>query len=89
MFKEKLLKKKKRQRDNQPYGRFYQYLKENLFETHPYKFPIIGFIEDLDSSSLEDFKDFKEKFYSPSNAVFVIAGDIDIDETKKASLILF
>jgi len=77
------VKEEKRQRDNQPYGRFYQYLKENFFEVHPYKFPIIGFIEDLDSSSLEDFKDFKEKFYSPSNAVFVIAGDIDIDETKK------
>ena len=77
------VKEEKRQRDNQPYGRFYQYLKENFFEIHPYKFPIIGFIEDLDSSSLEDFKDFKEKFYSPSNAVFVIAGDIDIDETKK------
>ena len=77
------VKEEKRQRDNQPYGRFYQYLKENLFEAHPYQFPIIGFIEDLDSSSLEDFKDFKEKFYSPSNAVFVIAGDIDIDETKK------
>ena len=77
------VKEEKRQRDNQPYGRFYQYLKENFFEVHPYKFPIIGFIEDLDSSSLEDFEDFKEKFYSPSNAVFVIAGDIDIDETKK------
>jgi predicted Zn-dependent peptidase len=77
------VKEEKRQRDNQPYGRFYQYLKENFFEVHPYKFPIIGFIEDLDSSSLEDFKDFKEKFYSPSNAVFVIAGDIDIDQTKK------
>ena len=77
------VKEEKRQRDNQPYGRFYQYLKENFFEVHPYKYPIIGFIEDLDSSSLEDFKDFKEKFYSPSNAVFVIAGDIDIDETKK------
>ena len=77
------VKEEKRQRDNQPYGRFYQYLKENFFEVHPYKFPIIGFIEDLDGSSLEDFKDFKEKFYSPSNAVFVIAGDIDIDQTKK------
>ena len=77
------VKEEKRQRDNQPYGRFYQYLKENLFEVHPYKFPLIGYEEDLDSSSLKDFKDFQEKFYSPSNAVFVIAGDIDIDETKK------
>tara|TARA_B100000767_G_scaffold134313_1_gene127447 strand:+ start:178 stop:1488 length:1311 start_codon:yes stop_codon:yes gene_type:complete len=77
------VKEEKRQRDNQPYARFYQYLKENLFEAHPYTYPLIGFIEDLDNSSLEDFLSFKEKFYAPSNAVFVIAGDIDIDETKK------
>ena len=77
------VKEEKRQRDNQPYSRFYQYLKEYLFSEHPYNYPLIGFIEDLDNSSLEDFLNFKEKFYAPSNAVFVIAGDIDIDETKK------
>ena len=76
------VKEEKRQRDNQPYSRFYQYLKENLFSEHPYNYPLIGFIEDLDNSSLQDFLNFKEKFYAPSNAVFVIAGDIDIDETK-------
>ena len=76
-------RKRKRQRDNQPYSRFYQYLKSNFFKVHPYNSPLIGLIEDLDNSSLEDFINFKEKFYAPSNAVFVIAGDIDIDETKK------
>ena len=78
------VKEEKRLRDNQPYSpRFYQYLKRNLFKNHPYQHPIIGYLEDLDSSSLEDFLNFKKKFYPPSNAVFVIAGDIDIDETKK------
>ena len=78
------VKEEKRLRDNQPYSpRFYQYLKRNLFINHPYQHPIIGYLEDLDSSSLEDFLNFKKKFYPPSNAVFVIAGDIDIDETKK------
>ena len=78
------VKEEKRLRDNQPYSpRFYEYIKRNLFTNHPYQHPIIGYLEDLDSSSLEDFLNFKKKFYPPSNAVFVIAGDIDIDETKK------
>ena len=34
------VKEEKRQRDNQPYARFYQYLKENLFESHPYTYPL-------------------------------------------------
>tara|TARA_B100001996_G_scaffold335200_1_gene285771 strand:- start:1551 stop:2858 length:1308 start_codon:yes stop_codon:yes gene_type:complete len=76
------VKEEKRQRDNQPYSRFYTYLKESFFEVHPYKSPLIGLIEDLDNSSLEDFINFKESFYPPSNAVFVIAGDIDIEKTK-------
>ena len=76
------VKEEKRMRDNQPYSRFYTYLKENFFEVHPYKSPLIGLEEDLNNSSLEDFINFKEKFYSPSNAVFVIAGDIDIEKTK-------
>ena len=78
------VKEEKRLRDNQPYvPRFYEYLKRNFFKDHPYKHPIIGYFEDLDNSSLEDFLNFKEKFYAPSNAVFVVAGDIDIDETKE------
>ena len=36
------VKEEKRQRDNQPYSRFYQYLKENLFSEHPYNYPLIG-----------------------------------------------
>ena len=78
------VKEEKRLRYNQPYiPRFYDYLKRNFFINHPYKHPIIGYFEDLDSSSLDDFLNFKEKFYSPSNAVFVVAGDINVDETKE------
>ena len=78
------VKEEKRLRYNQPYvPRFYDYLKRNFFKKHPYQHPIIGYFEDLDSSSLDDFLNFKEKFYAPSNAVFVVAGDIDVDETKQ------
>ena len=77
------VKEEKRQRDNQPYSRFYTFLKKNFFKVHPYKAPLIGFEEDLNNSTLQDFMDFKERFYSPSNAVFVIAGDIDIENTKE------
>ena len=77
------VKEEKRLRYNQPYvPRFYDYLKRNFFKKHPYQHPIIGYFEDLDNSSLDDFLNFKEKFYSPSNAVFVVAGDIEIEETK-------
>ena len=77
------VKEEKRMRDNQPYSRFYEALKSNLFKKHTYKNPLIGVPEHLDNAKLQDFLDFRANFYMPSNAVFVVAGDIDIDNTKK------
>lgn len=76
------VKEEKRMRDNQPYSRFYEALKSNLFKNHTYKNPLIGVPEHLDNAKLQDFLDFRNNFYMPSNAVFVVAGDIDIDNTK-------
>ena len=76
------VKEEKRIRDNQPYSRFYEALKSNLFQEHTYKNPLIGVPEHLDNAILQDFLDFRTKFYMPSNAVFVVAGDIDTEKTK-------
>jgi len=76
------VKEEKRIRDNQPYSRFYEALKSNLFKKHTYKNPLIGVPEHLDNAVLQDFIDFRSDFYMPSNAVFVVAGDIEIQKTK-------
>ncbi|MEE3148292.1 MAG: pitrilysin family protein, partial [Bacteroidota bacterium] len=69
--------------DNSPYGQFLFAISEQLFENHPYKDPNVGYMEDLDAASLQEFKDYFDKYYKPSNAVLVVAGDIEVDETKK------
>ena len=69
--------------DNSPYGQFLFAISEQLFQNHPYKDPNVGYMEDLDAASLEDFKAYFDKYYKPSNAALVVAGDIDIAETKK------
>ncbi len=76
------VKEEKRIRDNQPYSRFYEALKSNLFKEHNYKNPLIGVPKHLDNAILQDFLDFRSNFYMPSNAVFVVAGDIEIEKTK-------
>ena len=78
-----VVKEEKRLRmDNSPYGQILQVVGENLFKVHPYKDPNIGYMEDLDAATLEEFIAYKEKYYGPNNAVLVVAGDIDIDKTK-------
>ncbi|AKA34768.1 M16 family metallopeptidase [Flagellimonas lutaonensis] len=68
--------------DNAPYGRWREQMFKHLFKKHPYRWQTIGSLEHLASASLDDFKKFNEIFYVPNNAVLVVAGDIDIDETK-------
>lgn len=78
-----VVKEEKRQRvDNQPYGSWLYKSFEHAYTVHPYRWPVIGSMDDLDAASDEDFEKFYEKFYVPNNATLSIAGDIDIEETK-------
>lgn len=79
-----VVKEEKRLRvDNQPYSKFLEYVKENIFKKHPYKGTTIGKMEDLDAATLEEFLAFNKKYYVPNNATLVVAGDIDKAATKK------
>ena len=81
---QEVVKEEKRLRmDNTPYGKFQLILGQSLFKAHPYKDPVIGYMKDLDAATLEDVKAFNKIFYVPNNAVLVVAGDIDMEKTKK------
>jgi predicted Zn-dependent peptidase len=79
-----VVKEEKRLRvDNQPYGNFLSEVMKRLFTKHPYNWVPIGSMADLDAATLSEFIAFNKKYYIPNNAALVIAGDIDIDKTKK------
>ena len=67
----------RRQRiDNQPYGRAFERLFELLYPPdHPYHWPVIGYMEDIEAATLDDVSGFFNTFYSPNNAVLTLAGD--------------
>ncbi len=79
-----VVKNEKRQRvDNRPYGHTGSVISSHLYpKDHPYNWPVIGSLEDLQNATLADVKEFYAQYYSPSNATLVIAGDIDFAETK-------
>ena len=70
--------------DNRPYGLASQEIRKALFPpNHPYNWQTIGSHEHLAAATLEDVKTFFRRFYAPNNASLSIAGDIDVDETKR------
>lgn len=82
---QEVVQNEKRQRvDNNPYGHTGWVIDKNLFpDGHPYSWQVIGELEDLQNATVEDVKEFYDKFYGPNNATLVIAGDFDEDETRQ------
>jgi predicted Zn-dependent peptidase len=79
-----VVKEERRQRmDNQPYGRLLEESMKRAFSVHPYQYSVIGSMEHLDAAQEADYKQFYADFYRPDNAILSIAGDIDIERTKK------
>lgn len=79
-----VVKEEKRQRiDNQPYASWSEEMFKRMFTKHPYNWVPIGSMEHLDAAQEADYVDFYRTFYVPANATLSIAGDIDIEQTKK------
>ncbi|HET9484989.1 MAG TPA: pitrilysin family protein [Xanthomonadales bacterium] len=79
-----VVQNEKRQSENQPYGRVWDQLFTASFPTgHPYDHLPIGSMEDLNAASLDDVKAWFAKYYGASNAVLVLAGDIDLATAKQ------
>jgi zinc protease len=69
--------------DNQPYGVWLEKMTAYAFPAgHPYHHPVIGSMEDLSAATLDDVRNFFRMYYSPDNAVLVVAGDIDLSDAR-------
>ena len=76
-----VVQNEKRQRQNQPYGSVYRLIGKNVYpKGHPYWWPVIGSMADLDAASLEDVHKWFRDYYGAANAVLTIAGDVDAEE---------
>ncbi len=63
--------------DNVPYGLVGQTIGQALYPYgHPYSWPVIGYLEDLNRSDVNDLKNFFLRWYGPNNATLTIVGDV-------------
>ena len=79
-----VVKEERRMRtENSVEGSLDEKLHRLLYQVGAYRWPVIGSMEDLNAASLEDLKAFYKTYYSPNNSVLVVAGNFDVDQTKK------
>lgn len=71
---------------NQPYGDVWLKLRPLAYTTHPYQWATIGKeVSHIENAKMEDVKAFFNKHYTPSNAILVVAGDVNLEEVKALS----
>ena len=83
--KEVVANERKLRVDDDVEGKALEVLYDNAFRRHPYRWPTIGWMEDIRLFTVKDCREFYRRHYAPSNATIVIAGDFD--ESKALSLI--
>ena len=63
--------------DDNPQALVHEALNSTLFQAHPYRRPIIGWMDDLEHMTWQDARDWYRKWYAPNNAYVVVVGDVD------------
>ena len=62
--------------DDQPRSLLYEQMLATAFQAHPYRVPVIGWMNDLESMTVQDARDWYDRWYVPNNAFLVVVGDI-------------
>lgn len=66
--------------EDNPQAVVYEQLMSMAYQTHPYRRPVIGWMDDLQNMSAEDARDWYRRWYAPNNATLVVAGDVNPQE---------
>jgi len=77
-----VLEERRMRTDNDPSAQLSEALSAALYVNHPYGRPIIGWMHEIQQLSRESALDFYRRFYTPNNAVLILAGDLDEKEAR-------
>ena len=73
-----VVKEERRMRtEDNPRAQLHEMLSATALSASPYRRPIVGWMSDLEAMTAQDARDFYRKWYTPANAVVVVAGDVD------------
>ena len=66
--------------DDRPRSVVYERLRATMFQAHPYRNPVVGWMNDLENMTVADAQAFYDRWYAPNNANLVVVGDVSPDE---------
>ena len=75
-----VLEERRSRVENSPGGRLQEQASSAFYLNHPYGRPIIGWAHEIEAITLQDLRDFYDRWYDPANAVLVVVGDVSLEE---------
>jgi len=76
-----VVKEERRMRtEDNPQSYTYEVARATAFQTSSYRYPIIGWMSDLDTMTIDTMRDWYQHWYAPNNATIVVVGDVDPDD---------
>ncbi len=72
-----VMEERRMRTDDNPQSRLFEQMNAVAFQAHPYRRPIIGWMNDLENMSAADAKAWYDQWYVPNNAYVIIVGDVD------------
>jgi zinc protease len=68
--------------ENDPKTELYELIYATAYTTHSYRWPVIGYFEDIKNWSKEDLESYFKTYYSPNNCVVVVSGAVKFEQVK-------
>ncbi len=69
--------------EDQPRSLLYEQFMAVAYLAHPYRYPVIGWMSDLEAMTVRDVRDWYHRWYAPNNATLVVVGDVQAEEVFK------
>lgn len=78
-----VMEERRMRTEDEPRSLLFEKLMAIAFQEHPYQHPVIGWMNDLETMTVDDAQDWYRAWYAPNNAVLVVAGDVSANEVIK------
>jgi zinc protease len=77
-----VLEERRMRSDTDPGAALDEALQAALYTHHPYGTPIIGWRHEIETLDRSDALDYYRRFYTPENAILIVAGDVEAEEVE-------
>ena len=80
--REVIIEERRSRTENNPSSILSEQMSAAMYQNHPYRIPIIGWMHEMKKLSREDALAFYKRFYAPNNAIVVVTGDVVPEQVK-------